>query len=648
MPDTQDTNLNTEQQDISRAELANQVQHLSETIENATAPLKTLQAAVKDLSHIFQSGKDAALSQLKQNLQSTDQLTKSIEQTSKKAQDLQSKHVSSGTNNTAGQTQTQRATSYNAGYAKETKSSVGGLTDNFAKYVDIIDKIFKEHTAATKQLTKTYGDFLKNPRGALLKRGREWAAGVGARVTTAVGGGVLGTVLGFGAGTLANLAVTAVKNIIDQAGKGLKDYFSWNAIGGNWGRSFGVEARLGNFLGTGDNRIDANIYSAYRNQMRRMGERDDSRIAASIQQLADVGIGGGINRADAISAALSRQSIKSVFGIDVSAQTAGSLYRSTGMSRPTALYENGAFDLQKMFQRLAITVEKTANVFGGQTGLNELYGIVQSLSQHFRGLDNDMDRFVSGLSVYSKLISENAITAKQAEDLLSASRRISTGKQFEMLAWAGVQGGDFFKEREQFMRRGAQAVGSQENAREFAKAMLGYYNTVGGDEYQRSYFLREKLQDMGYGDLATNVIDPKQLLEKVAAGDNEATKTMQDNMKSQVSILNKQAEKLDAIQNPVEHIRDLLFGMIDRSDIGKFAKNAALNFAEFGARFGGVSDSAINEALAKGASGGEDGKTEALTEAINASVTATQENTRVNKLRLTRYSTSSIIGGSDS
>ena len=68
MPDTQDTNLNTEQQDISRAELANQVQHLAETIENATAPLKTLQAAVKDLSHIFQSSKDAVTSQLKQNL----------------------------------------------------------------------------------------------------------------------------------------------------------------------------------------------------------------------------------------------------------------------------------------------------------------------------------------------------------------------------------------------------------------------------------------------------------------------------------------------------------------------------------------------------------------------------------------------------
>lgn len=647
MPDTQDTNLNTEQQDISRAELANQVQHLAETIENATAPLKTLQAAVKDLSHIFQSSKDSVTSQLKQNLQSTDQLAKSIEQTSKKAQDLQLKHVSNGTNNTARQTQTQRATSISAGYDKATMSSVERLTANFAKYVDTLDKIFKEQTDATKQLTKTYDDILKNPKGALLKRGREWAAGVGARVSTTVGGG-LGAVLGFGAGTLANLAVMAAKNFLDQVGKGVKDYFSWNVIGGNWGRSFGVEARLGNFLGTGDNRIDANIYSAYRNRMRLMGERDDSRIAAAIQQLADVGIGGGINRADAISAALSRQSIKSVFGIDVSAQTAGSLYRSTGMSRPTALYENGAFDLQKMFQRLAITVEKTANVFGGQTGLNELYGIIQSLSQHFRGLDNDMDRFVSGLSVYSKLISENAITAKQAEDLLSASRRISTGKQFEMLAWAGVQGGDFFKEREQFMRRGAQAVGSQENAREFAKAMLGYYNTVGGDEYQRSYFLREKLQDMGYGDLATNVIDPKQLLEKVAAGDNEATKTMQDNMKSQVGILNKQAEKLDAIQNPVEHIRDLLFGMIDRSDVGKFAKNAALNFAEFGARLGGVSDSAINEALAKGASGGKEGQTEEVIDALKDAAAATRENTRVKSLALNRYNSATLIGGSDS
>ena len=647
MPDTQDTNLNTEQQDISRAELANQVQHLAETIENATAPIKTLQAAVKDLSHIFQSSKDSVTSQLKQNLQSTDQLAKSIEQTSKKAHDLQSKHVNNGTNNTAGQTQTQRATSISAGYDKATMSSVERLTANFAKYVDTLDKIFKEQTDATKQLTKTYDDILKNPKGALLKRGREWAAGVGARVSTTVGGG-LGAVLGFGAGTLANLAVMAAKNFLDQVGKGVKDYFSWNVIGGNWGRSFGVEARLGNFLGTGDNRIDANIYSAYRNRMRLMGERDDSRIAAAIQQLADVGIGGGINRADAISAALSRQSIKSVFGIDVSAQTAGSLYRSTGMSRPTALYENGAFDLQKMFQRLAITVEKTANVFGGQTGLNELYGIIQSLSQHFRGLDNDMDRFVSGLSVYSKLISENAITAKQAEDLLSASRRISTGKQFEMLAWAGVQGGDFFKEREQFMRRGAQAVGSQENAREFAKAMLGYYNTVGGDEYQRSYFLREKLQDMGYGDLATNVIDPKQLLEKVAAGDNEATKTMQDNMKSQVGILNKQAEKLDAIQNPVEHIRDLLFGMIDRSDVGKFAKNAALNFAEFGARLGGVSDSAINEALAKGASGGKEGQTEEVIDALKDAAAATRENTRVKSLALNRYNSATLIGGSDS
>lgn len=658
MPDTLDTNQDSnQQQDITKAELANTMQQLVETAQAAIEPIKALQSAVKDLSANFKSSSANWSSQLKQSLQSNEQLAKAIEQVGRKTQGAYSSHIHGYTNKSEStwKSQAEKATYDTSGYAKYTSNQdrlstdLSGYSQKLTNAMSNSEEAFKKHTEAQKKFTNDLSSFMKSPKGWASRKWREGVAGVGARVFKSVGGGALGTVLGFGVGVLGNAIAKVVSSVINQAAQGFKDYFSWNVIGGNYANAFRTEAQLGNFIGGGRNNLTEADYSSYRSRMRLMGVRDDAQIAAAIQKLAGVGIAGGTNRADVVGGAVSRQAVKSMFGIDVSDAFMGSMYRSTGMSRPTALYEKGVFDVQKMFQRLAITVEKTANAFGGQTGLNELYGIVQTVSQRFRGLDNNMDQFVSGLGVYSKLIADNTITAEQAEGLLQASYRISTGKQFEMLAWEGVQGKDLLKEREQFVRRGVKATGSQENAQEFARSMLQFYNKVGGDEYQKMYFLRQKLTDFGYGDLATGVEDPKKLLERVAGGDKAATDELQNSMKSQRSLLEKQVQHLDAIQHPVLHIRDLMFGIMNNSTLGKKLKAGALNVAELGARMTGASDEDIANLKAKYDTSTWEGATNLANEMGNLRK-STEEATAVNKdlLRYRKTSSTLVIGESDS
>lgn len=658
MPDTLDTNQDSnQQQDITKAELANTMQQLVETAQAAIEPIKALQAAVKDLSANFKSSSTNWSSQLKQSLQSNEQLAKTIEQVGRKAQGRYSEHTQGYTNRSGSTSkeQSEKTTNDMSGYAKFTRSQerlysgLGGQIQKITKATADSRTEFEKHTEAQKKFTKELSSFLKSPKGWIGRKTQDYIAGRGVSVFNAVGGGVLGKVLGFGVGIIGNAVASVITGALKQIGQGFKDYFSWNVIGGNYANAFRTEAQLGNFIGGGRNNLTEADYSSYRSRMRLMGVRDDAQIAAAIQKLAGVGIAGGTNRADVVGGAVSRQAVKSMFGIDVSDAFMGSMYRSTGMSRPTALYEKGVFDVQKMFQRLAITVEKTANAFGGQTGLNELYDVVQSLSQHFRGLDNNMDQFVSGLGVYSKLIADNAITAKQAEELLSASRRMSAGKQFEMLAWEGVRGNDFFKEREQFIRRGVKATGSQENAQELARSLLSFYNKIGGDEYQKMYFLRQKLTDYGYGDLATGVEDPKQLLERVVSGDTSATNELQNSMKSQKTLLEKQVGHLDAIQHPVMHIRDLMFGAMSNSALGKTLKKGAINVAEIGARMSGASDEDIANLKAKYNTDTWVGATNLANEMSKLNK-STEDATAVNKELIRRMKTGSslVIGESDS
>lgn len=568
--------LKTDGTQLNEVQLADLANVLHDTVESVNTLSKGVSQLISVLNEHTKSNVKLAQSNTHEALNANiSKLATQIERSINKTGRQYSEHIGvSGSGQTRANTE---KTIYDNLDPKRNEDLQVNIAKKMAGVGDATSKLKKDLGDFSEELTKRTRDlrgFMANPGASLRNKTYEIFSKTGASLGMKVGG-PLGFLVGAGVGVVGSAIGRIIEGFFAQVAKGTKDYFSWNAIGGNITNAIGTEMRFGNFLNEGSNKLGMLDYAEYRYRMRRMGERDDARIAQNIQQLADVGIAGGNNRADAVSAALSRQAIKSVFGIDVSSQFMGSMYRSTGATRPSALYENDEFNLNKMFQRLAITVEKTANSFGGQTGINELFTVVQSVSQHFRGLDNNMDMFVSGLGVYSKLIAENVMTAKQAEDLLSTTQRISTSKQFEMLAWAGVSGNNFFEEREKFIRRGIKAEGSIENAQLFARSILGYLKNIGGSDAQRSYFLREQLSNMGYSDLATGTEDPKKLLERVAAGNRESVSELQTSMKSNKALLQKQAEGLDAIRKPVEHIRDFLFGELSLTKVARRLQSGA-------------------------------------------------------------------------
>ena len=434
------------------------------------------------------------------------------------------------------------------------------LRDSIVKLTDVLDKkdTFKDSFGILSSFLSS-----NNKAQFLNAYGNKWASqlgsGAASKVAGMVGGGVLGSAAGFAAGGAVFLGIKALSGVISQAVKLVGENLSYGVLAGNYVNARKGEALLGNYS-VGDSRqFKFGGYQHYRNQMRLMGVRDEEQIASNIIGMFRQGIAGGVGRGDAVSGALSRQAARSVFGIDVSDDTMATLYRSTRGNAGNFMTENGFFSIDRLMKKFASSVQQTTNAFGAQTGLQELFSIFDNLKDNFRGMNNNLEGFVDNLSVLGSLMSNNVIKQREAEQLLSVSHVSSDDAQFQMLALAGVPGNKLLEEKMNFVRAGTSAEGSYENLQVMAQSIVNFAKMAGGSEAQQDTFVREKLREFGYSNLATSLANPVDTFQSILDGDKNTAAEVKDAMQSDSERLRDVASSLDAIKEPVSHIRDLLF-----------------------------------------------------------------------------------------
>lgn len=411
----------------------------------------------------------------------------------------------------------------------------------------------------TESLAKGIEKFFRNPLAQAKSATSHWATRQMAGGLSRIGAGAVGSgIAGLAGGGALLLAIQGLSFVIGQAVSVLKENLSYKVVSGNYLDARKTEALLGNFMRSDNRELQYGGYRYYRSQMRQMGERDEAKIAAQLQQLASMGIAGGPARADLVNAALTKQAIKTNFGIDLSDRFIGSTYRASQGVRTGMFREDGTFGLSKYMQTIALMSKNSTTAFGAQVGMQELSGVVETLTENFRGANNDIGAFVSKLGRYTNLMAENTLKASDVISLMQLSQRTSTQSQFEMLAFSGVRGGDLMDERMRFRQRGTGAEASQ-NALVAARAALNYYNSIGGGAAEKDWALSEKLNQWGMGNLSKSVADLPGLFSRILAGDDKAIQTYNNAAKTQTDLLKEQAKSLDAIKNPLAHIRDLMF-----------------------------------------------------------------------------------------
>lgn len=369
-----------------------------------------------------------------------------------------------------------------------------------------------------------------------------------------------------GVGTVALVtAAWSLKAAMEQVGKILSENLSPKLLAQSFASALQTEFLTGRFRPGEQGAFGLHEFSIYRNQMRMLGIRDDKEIAKALSDVVSQGIAGGIARADAVNAAISKAAIQKTLGIDLTGDTIGGLYRATRGNRDLFSNKYGDFDLQRFAQNFANLARASEDVNGVQVSIREWYGIFDKLKTNFRGTSVDFEAFQRGLSRFSKSLTENQMQVSDVVSLYSASRNMSDSAMFKMFAFSGTSGENLFDERLSFIRRGMTGnVGY--NALEIAKHILNYGNITGGsDEAKRDYFMRAELRNMGLGTLAQNVSNLDKLFGSILSGDDSSRETFDKLAKDTNLHLIDQGEKLDALRSPVEHIRDLLFGVVANS-----------------------------------------------------------------------------------
>lgn len=376
-------------------------------------------------------------------------------------------------------------------------------------------------------------------------------------------GAVLGGAVGAVGGAALLAAAYATKAVLEQGFTMLKENLSPTLMARNFATSLRTEFTLGNIRSGDQRQFGLTEFTWYRNNMRQLGVREEKEIAQALQKAVEQGIAGGPSRADAVVSTLSSTAIQKTLGIDMS-RSMGALYRSTQGNREMFSNAYGDFDLQRFAQNFAYLAKASENAQGVQVSIKDWYSIFDSLKDKFRGTNNDFGVFQRGLSRVSAALTSNEATISDINSLYQASAAgLSDQSIFKMLAFSGTGGQDLLSGRLQFIRRGLSTdVG--ENARQIAQYMLTYGNRLGGsDVAKRDYFMRNELTRMGMGTMTRSVADLDSFFSKIVRGDSKEAEEFNKLSKDTNMHLMEQAKKLDALRNPVEHIRDLLFGYIN-------------------------------------------------------------------------------------
>lgn len=361
-----------------------------------------------------------------------------------------------------------------------------------------------------------------------------------------VGGGILALLLGA-----LNQLITAVKEH--------KEAF----LGGNFVNSRRAEAQIGNYRLFSPHGINSSGYNVYRMEMRKMGVRDDEKIAQALREMTSAGIYGR-DGVDAYRAAWGRQAIISNFGIDLGKEMIANLYRGTSAQSNRESFmrsENGIFTLDKFMRSIADISKGSSNGYGGFASVSEMTSLVSALTDNMLGLNNNIELAVAATKKWATTISSKEATVKEISDLYSNAGALPFNTRLSVLALSGKGYTDLLTESRKMIERGRSPEGRVQNLQVQARTALSTFSRFFGENtaQNREKFANTVLPALGLSNLA-NHPNMMRILEKAASGDSGAIKELQKATEGEREILQKQASTLDLIKEPITHIRDVVVG----------------------------------------------------------------------------------------
>lgn len=425
-------------------------------------------------------------------------------------------------------------------------AAVAAWTDDIAKMQRMADGAAKTWEKVTKVGSLVAMTFSKDPANK----------GAG-KILAGMAGNAMGVMIGH---PLMMLGQFLMNTVIGQ----MKQMWEENKkalIGGAFADSR-IAAARGGYTDMYDERINflAGDYMKYRSSMRLLGNRDDAAVANMLFEARDIINGGG--GADAAHAAMSRQAVKTHLGIDVGSDLTNLLYRSTTGNGFTNLTNGqGVFTGPAAYAVGMMAVSHNSqNEFGAKASFGELNSVIQEATKVLRGNKQDWSALIGGLNKWGRAIADNTITAQELGNIYASTNQ---GMGFDDKLWTLAflnKGGDYLTEAWKWNERAATASGKGVNVQEAARAALNMYRNIGGtkDSKDMMQILSNNLDHFKLGALKDN---PRmlELLQLAASGNRDAQREIAARMVDESAQFEVQAKQLDAIRNPVEHIRDYLF-----------------------------------------------------------------------------------------
>lgn len=432
--------------------------------------------------------------------------------------------------------------------------------DRYLKAYDALYKIGRSRTALGGAFNTGKALFYGLTGGSGAKAGMSMLSKAGL-----LGSGALGSVLGGPVGTVALMglmtAATQLKKAIEENTKAM--------LGGNWADSRLTMGAAGDLSmwGASGKGVDFNAgsYQAYRSKMRRMGLRDDQAIANALTSLSGMGI-YGFGGQDAVGAALSRQAMKTRIGANVSDEFVRRMYIATQGQKQGAFHINGAFSLEGFARQIAAVSNRSMNKQGVRLGTQNSISIVEQMTQDLLGMDNNISAVTAALDKFSKQLTTGKLTTQEFINMFNGQNMAGSEQgRLNIAAISAGRHGSVLSHMYDMMARTRDMNGRVTNWQENSAAILNYFHKIGIGKDKESTYLgmysgggQSLLEMFNLGALSKN---PRymEILSAAAAGDRKGIEALTKISEDEKGIMHRQAQTLDAIRNPVEHMRDVMF-----------------------------------------------------------------------------------------
>lgn len=373
------------------------------------------------------------------------------------------------------------------------------------------------------------------------------------------GASVLGTTVGAGIGLLGYLVADQVAKAWQENKEAL-----FSSVQDARQVSFGA-GYPGMVNGSG---FAASDYMTYRRMMRLRGLRNDAEALEALRSLTRKGVAGE-SLTDAVSAAVSNQALKQFSGVGFSADFISNMYRATyGNKAGSGMWGPGYFNVGGVGAALSRIVADSRAGGGAGASLEDLTEITQALSKNFLGMNNSMPHLLSSLRNFATELGEMKVNK---DELLGMYTGTNTGMNLDQrlmaLSFRGVGSGNLLEEAWKWNERARTSQGIPRNLRFAAQSALQAYRGMGGTSTSKDImqmFSEGILSQFGLGALKDhpNMIP---LLQKAAAGDSGALEEMSAQMRTDGQKMDDLSRLLDAIRNPVTHMRDYLLSQLGKS-----------------------------------------------------------------------------------